>query len=276
MKSVCDFNSYRDYLLERLGNPGKRTGLRLAAARAMKCHSTFVSQVLSGKSDLSLEHAALLNVFFSHTEEEASYFLLLLQRDRAGNSELRNYCETQLKTIRSRRNEIRSRLRDARTISEADEARFYGSWLHGAAHVAVSIPELQTKEALAEYFQLPIARISEVLEFLSQLDMIRYRDGRYDMNKNHFHLGPDSPHIARHHTNWRLKTVASLENRSLRNNNLHYSAVVTMSHADIQNVRKKLLQCLEENVTIIAGSPAEAAYVYCFDFFSLNDRGQGK
>lgn len=265
--SVYDFDSYRPYLLQRLGGEGRRTGLRLQAAKAMGCHTTYISQVLKAKAELSLEQGALLNEFLNHTSEEAHFFLLLIQKERAGSPSLRSYFQKQLDEIQRRRLVLSERIKDAEGLSTEDESQFYSSWLYGAIHVLTSIPELQTLDALTSALRLPRQTVSDALEFLQRIGMIVNREGRYLMGPAHVHLRSDSKNIAKHHSNWRIKTVSSLDNPLPED--LHYSAAVTLSKRDAQRVRQKILKCLEENIAVIKDSPSEAAYVYCFDFFEL-------
>ncbi|MFH7483927.1 hypothetical protein, partial [Salmonella sp. 2019-SM259] len=79
MKSVFEFVDYKSYLTQRFGGARRRTGARSQAAKAIGCHSTFLSHVLQGKADLSLEQAEKLNDFLGHSEQEAHFFFLLLQ-----------------------------------------------------------------------------------------------------------------------------------------------------------------------------------------------------
>ena len=68
--AIWEFSSYREYLVERLGGEGLRTGARKELAEKISVHTTFVSQVLKGKAHFSLEQAEAINQAFDHTNEE--------------------------------------------------------------------------------------------------------------------------------------------------------------------------------------------------------------
>jgi uncharacterized protein (TIGR02147 family) len=268
MKSVFEFRDYRPYLMQRFGGDGRRTGDRSKAARAMDCHSTFVSHVLQGKVNLSLEQGDKLNDFFGHAEHEAHFFLLLLQKERAGTQKLRKYFEKQIERISEERAILSRRVPENQSISKEDEAAFYSSWLYGAAHVLISIPALQLKENLAAYLQIPLGKVTEILEFLVSLGLAENENGRYKMGASHVHLSDSSHHIGKHHTNWRMQAIRSLDLK--KPEDLHYSAVVTLSKADAALIRNRLLSSLQENLETIRDSREEEGYVYCLDFFPLS------
>lgn len=211
------------------------------------------------------------NEFLGHTEEESHFFLLLVQLERAGNPSLRAYFQKQIDFILQQRSVIKTRLKDAKSLSEMDESKFYSTWLYAAVHVLTSIERLQTKEALSTYLKLPLQRVSEILEFLVSLGLVDYQRGHYVMTQAHFHLAAHSPNISKHHSNWRMQAIAALDHgNSPEHNHLHYSAVLSLSLEDSKVIREKLLQCLEENLAIVRKSPAEEGFVYSFDFFRLS------
>ncbi|OFZ79458.1 MAG: hypothetical protein A2603_12720 [Bdellovibrionales bacterium RIFOXYD1_FULL_55_31] len=195
MKNVFEFKEYRSYLQLRLGSRGQRTGQRLAAAKAMRCHSTFVSQVMNGRAELSLEQATLLSEHLGHTVEEEHYFLLLVQEARAGSVQVRHYFKRQRDEILNQRMSIRNRLKDAAALSEMDEAKFYSNWLYCAVHVLTTIERLQTAEALADFLGVSRGQVNRILDFLVSLGLVdQSKDGRYQMSQKHI-ICPRIPRI---------------------------------------------------------------------------------
>ncbi|MGZ3712598.1 MAG: hypothetical protein ACXVBE_12620, partial [Bdellovibrionota bacterium] len=85
MTDLFDHRNYKEYVLEALSaRPNKGRGLRLAMAESLACPVSHISQVLKGNSHFSMEQAEGVNAFLGHTEDEAQFFLLLLQFSRAG------------------------------------------------------------------------------------------------------------------------------------------------------------------------------------------------
>lgn len=265
--SVFNHAEYKAYLKERLGSASRRTGAKAAAARAIGCHTTYFSQVLNDRADLSLEQAESLNRFLGHTEEESEFFLLLVSYARAGTRFLREHFQRQIDRQLEKRLSIKERVGKRSSISPEDEAQFYSSWLYGATHVLVSIPALQEREALARYLNLPLERVTEILTLLEKVGLIEQNGKHYAPASQLVHLGADSANVSKHHTNWRLRALRSLESK--QPNDLHYSAAVSLSQKDVARIKDNMITNLKANLDVIATSKEEAAYAYCFDFFEL-------
>lgn len=252
-----------------MGEQGTRTGLRKKACEQLNCHSTYLSQVLAEKIHLSLEHAEALNDFFQHTKEQSEFFILLVLKGRAGSKKLADRFEAQIKDILNKRNQIKNRVQGSFELSVADQDRFYSHWIYAALHVLVSIKELRTADALSKATGIHIKKIMEELEFLQKTGLIETSNGLYRVGPRMVHLSAESNAITKHHTNWRYHAI---QNASQRNfDDLHYSAVVTLSKEAAIEIKESLLKNLEKHLKTIQKAPEELAYVYNFDFYKLAD-----
>lgn len=265
--TVFEFDDYRSYLLQRLGQPGQRTGLRRKACEALRCHTTYLSQVLRQKSHLSLEHAESLNRFLHHTDEESEFFLILVCCSRAGTTRLKERFLKRMEGLLARRNRIKSRIANASELTPENCERFYSHWLYTAIHALVSVKEFQDPKNLARTLSFPFEKVSEALNFLQAIGIIVEKGHHLEPGPTVLNLAGNSSCIPKHHTNWRLHAIQSLFYP--RSNDLHYSAAVSMSLADAQRVRENILRCLQENVDLIKTSPPEDVFVYNFDFYRL-------
>ncbi len=77
----------------------------------------------------------------------------------------------------------------------------------------------------------------------------------------------DSELILKHHSNWRQHTISNLQ--FLDREDLHYSACLSLSTADVFKIKESILGNLKSNIDIISKSKEETAYVLCFDFYKL-------
>ncbi len=270
--NVFDFKSYRDYVREALGGTRKRTGLRMQAAAAMGCQPTYLSQVLQAKTDLSLEQGLKLSQFLAHASDERQMFLLLIQLERAGTGDLREHFTQDIETLLQRRTLIKNRLKAQNGLTSEDQSIYYGSWIYSCVHVLVTIPDLSSADSIAAYLGLSRVQVAEVLSFLESRKLIvDAGEGNYQAGPLHLHLPDDSPHLQKHHANWRLRAIQSFD-RKTRSQEMHYSAVVTISEKDAALVKEKLMRCLQENVETITNSPAENVYCYNIDWFELQPK----
>lgn len=267
---MFEFRDYKDYLRKAIeARPNAGRGLRLGLAKSIGCPVSHISQVLNGNSHFSMEQAEGANEFFGHTDEEANFFLLLLQLARAGSPALRKRLEAQLDQLMKKRMVLKDRLGVKEGVSEENQAIFYSSWLYGAIHVAVTIEKMQTKEAIARYFGLSLKRAGEILEFLAATGLISKKpNGNYVIGTSRIHLAGDSPLISKFHTNWRMRAIQSLEKDSLEED-LHYSSVITLSEADAKKIKSDLVKAIAEAKAVIKDSKEEGIHSFSLDFFRL-------
>ncbi|WP_413587062.1 TIGR02147 family protein [Bdellovibrio sp. HCB274] len=265
-KSVFEYSHYRSYLRMRLESAGRR-GSKAQIATEMGVQATYVSQVLQENAHLSLEQAEAANVFLNHTSQESHFFLLLVQKDRAGTKSLRDYFQTQLDEILKTRMVLTERLGKSTQLDEKDRSWYYSSWIPSAIHIATTIPTLRTVGDLAKAMQLSSEKVMETLERLENIGLVRKEGLQFLPGEQQIRIGKDSHYILKHHTNWRLQAMQSLEHENLKE--LHYSAVVSLSAKDVDKIKDLLLESLKANVEIIKDSKEEELYCLTMDFFSL-------
>jgi uncharacterized protein (TIGR02147 family) len=266
-ESVYDYKHYKPYLLSKVGPKNTRLGIRGAMARALKCQSTYISQVLYGRAQLSLEQGELLSEFLGHSRDENHYFLLLIQRDRAGTKRLEKYFTDQIEDIIARRLVLTERLGSKNQLTKEAQSIYYSSWHYSAVHVALTVPELRTAKALSQFFRISLKRIKDVLDFLSNSGLANKVGDEYQVGDVQIRLGNSSHNIIKHHTNWRNQAIESLDRE--QPTDLHYSGVVSLSKKDVIKIKNQILEFIKETIDTIRKSEEEAVYSYCIDFFDL-------
>jgi uncharacterized protein (TIGR02147 family) len=255
MKSLFEFDGYKPYLRAVLGLGKRRSGHRSKLAQFLSCQTAHVSQVLNGDNHFSVEQAFRINAFLGHSREEAHFFFLLVNLDRAGSKDLQGYYQTQIDEILRRRSVIKNRVNATHTVPQEHQARYYSSWHYLAIHMALSVPELQSRERLAAYFHLPIATIVEVLEFLVNVGLAEVHNGRYVIGQSHIHLGNDTTNINKHHMNWRVQAMDSLIR--VNSADLHYSVVFSLSAKDAAKLKERLIATIRANLEDVGPSKEE-------------------
>lgn len=264
--SIFQFQSYRAYLKERLEALGPKSGQKRKASEALSVHTTFISQVVLGKADLSLDQGEKMNAFLKHNEIEAEYFIDLIIYERAIDPSLKNRYEAKLKKWQSETGQIKSRIKPTFEVSEADQEKFYSSHLFGILHVLASIPEYQNRKALVSATGYSPEITAEAIDFLLRVGVLKIAKDRIVHGEKHVHLGRDSKLIKQHHTNWRLATVQHLG--FSKPEDLHYSLTFSCSEKDAARIRESLLEHLKSMTQTIEKSKEEKSFVYCFDFYS--------
>ena len=264
--TIYDFDNYKSYVIEKINNsPSKGRGIKLKISEYLSCQTAFVSQVINGQPNFSLEQAVKLNKFFDHTKDESRFFILLIQAGRAGSSELTEFFKNEMREIVEKRSDLKSRLEMKNTLKKVDQQVYYSSYLYQCIHMLVAIPEFQSIIAISRHLNLPREKIIEVVTFLEETGLIQKKGAHYEICVTRNHLSKDSPQIQRLHTNWRVQAIRSIDINDP--SDLHYSTLVSMSSADVPRVKEILIKAIEQCRTVIRDSKEEKIQSICIDFF---------
>ncbi|NUM88160.1 MAG: TIGR02147 family protein [Bdellovibrionales bacterium] len=266
-KSIFDFRDYKSYLAWRTGPRERRMGEKAAMARALHVQPTYVTQVVHGAAHLSLEQAECLSAHFGFSEEESHYLMLLVLRGRAGTNSLRNYFDRQIDGVLQNRLVLTNRLGAPNRLSEEDRSVYYSSWCYAAVHMALTIPALRTRVAIAQNLQLTVKKVSEILEFLERAGIAKRNGDIYEPEATEVRLGNSSHNILKHHSNWRTQAALSLDREDI--SDLHYSGVYSLSRADALRIKDKILEELKGTLQCVRDSKEEVLYAYTIDFFRV-------
>jgi uncharacterized protein (TIGR02147 family) len=265
--TVFNFKDYKSYLKKLLAPSGESRGMRTGLAETLGCNIGFISQVLGGESNFSLEHAIGVADYIKITGQERDYFLILVHYEKAGSKKLKEYYQKQIDEILTKRAEIKSRVHASKSLDEKDYLIYYGQWYYCAIHMLLSISEYQTKLAVSEKLGISLKQVEDAITFLVEKKLVIEEKGRFKTGPTRIHLGKTSPLITQHHTNWRMEAIKSLSNQN--DTDLHYSSVLTMSNSDAKKIRDVLLKALEDVEIILKPSPDEEIYSLNMDMFTI-------
>jgi uncharacterized protein (TIGR02147 family) len=267
---IVNFPNYRSLIrsfLERRAPKGRGEILKLA--EFMGVHPTFVSQVLAGKKDFNMEQSFAVAEYLELTPVERKYFLLLVQKDRAGSKKLKDYLNQELADLRRSLLPIANQLKEHRSLTDEEKAVFYSSWKFSAIRLYCSLGSGKTLEEICEYFRLSRQRALEILEFLVAKNLLLNSKGVYSLGSQHTHLPGDSPHIVRHHMNWRMRALQRHD--SVTQEELAFTAPVSISKKDFLAIREKVLACIKESIEVAKNSDAEEVAFLNIDWLWLNE-----
>jgi uncharacterized protein (TIGR02147 family) len=265
LAQVFEFHDYKRFLESAL-TEAKR-GSRSRLAQALQCQPGYVSQILSGAAHLSPEQAEAANQFFGHNEDQSEFLLLLVLHARAGSVQLRNTFARQIERARERHLNLKTRFKVPNAVSAQAQSTFYSHWIYAAVLTAITVPALQTLPSLAEHFHLSKKKITQVLEFLVSNGLATEEKGRFQPGTLRTHLGKDSPLLSKHHINWRMQAIRSLDAEA--NDDLHYSSVFSASAEDLEQIRVKIVALLSELKETIRISKEEEVHSLCLDLFKI-------
>lgn len=210
--------------------------------------------------------------YLGFDKTEIDYFMLLVQKQRAGNFKLENYYQSKVLGLQNELQDMKSRLSDKKILDENDKALFYSNWFYSAIRLSTSLEQVNTKEDISDFTGLQPKIVNQVVNFLLSVGLLNSVDGKLEMGPAITHLEANSPLIARHHANWRVKAMD--KHPHLTNDEFCFSAPLTIAEKDAPKVREILTQAIE-SISHIVKDSEEVDKLYCvnIDWFNPIERG---
>lgn len=256
---IFEYQDYRQFLKDWVqARPKAGRGEMQKMANHLGLHSTMISHVFSGKKELSLEQALSLSSYLGLNDLEQDYFITLIQISRAGTHQLKTLFIRKLSEIKNKSEQIKNRLPKNVELKEEDKGIFYSSWLYSALRMLSTIPKFQERSKLVTAFSYSPKLINQALDFLLQTGLCQEKNGHIEVGPSKTHLSQASPHIWKHHQNWRLKAME--RHQRLEAEELIFSSPLTISRSDMETIREKIVQLIEElSLTVDTTEPEQLA-----------------
>jgi uncharacterized protein (TIGR02147 family) len=265
MKELYKFQGYKEFLQYQIRENSGERGYQGRLAEASGCQKSYFSQVLRSDLHLTLEHGANLAAFWGLDEEETSYFLDLIQLDRAGVPRLREVLKRRLAAAREKQAEPSRRYGSAVGLSEESRQAYYSSWAHAAVHILTGTESFRTAQAISDRLSLPLAVVTKILRELESMGVTAHVGGKWANQARTLHIPKESYLNGVNHNNWRQRAV--LDSQRAQTAGLHYTSVQSHSLEDFARIREAVMEAVEKSRKIIGPSPAEDVSVLCLDFF---------
>ena len=260
LHNYIDYKKFINEWIQSLPKNGR--GKYLEIATELSAHTTLVSQVFKGNRDLTMEQAFQMCDYLGMNKKETDYFMLLVQKEKAGSHNLQNYYSQKIKEQQIELQDMKSRIKTKKILSETDKALFYSNWYYSAVRLATSVKGIDTRDQIAEYLDLPHKLVNQVVDFLVSVSLLFENEGKLEFGPAITHLESKSPLIARHHANWRVKAME--RHPKLSTDEFCFSGPLTISEQDALKVRKKLTKLIED-VSEIVRKSENVDKVYCIN-----------
>lgn len=265
--NVFEYTDYKrcvnDWLVEQ---PKRGYGIASKMAEFLGVNSVLISQTLKGNRDFTLEQAIKLSKFIGLSTLEADYFLLLVSERRAGSHELKQIYQRQIETLRKQSQALKNRI-EHHQLTVEDQSIFYSDWSYLGAWLALTMSKFSSIQKLAAHFHLPERKLAEVVRFLLDRGLLQKTADGFDSKEDVLHVGHDSPHVTKHHLNWRIKAIQMMDQRN--DNNLFYTAPMVISSELKKKIRERLVKMIQSNTREAPAAPPEELVCLNIDFFEI-------
>lgn len=262
---IFDFLDYRDWLKKKINFNKNIKGFRSRLSHQGGFHPSFLSQVLGGTQDLSLEHGIRLAKEFSLSSQETEYLLELIQRSRSGSSDLSKFHQKRL-------NDIRTRHRNIEDLVSADElatqlkSKYYSSWIYAAIHVGVSV--FSSPKQLAKRFKLDLKLTTAVLKSLKRMKLAEDRSGRWFLTSESVHVNKGSHDFLKNNMNWKNYAIQRMQSLN-SDHDIHYNSVISLSKEDSKKLRKMVLDFIAEKRKVVEQTEPEEIFHLMIDYHEV-------
>ncbi len=265
MVSVFEYDDYRLLLRDWVAAQPKSHGVKSRLAAALGVSSSLISLILSGDKQLSLEQATEAVEYMSLNDDQSEFFLLLVELDRAGTQKLKIRIQKKIESARRRAQKISSRVPKPKELTPEANSIFYSNWIYTAILNLIALEDCRDIQSLALRLTLPEVVVSKAVSFLTEHHLCYSDKGQLSYGAAHSHLPDNSPHVNKHHQNWRIQAMTRMDH--LSEQNLFYSCPMSLSEDAYLIVRKRLLRTIEKTLKEIGPSPSECVACLNIDFF---------
>lgn len=260
--------SYKRIVIDRIeSGPTKGRGEYSKIAERLKVNNSMVSQIFRGDKDLTMEQAATLVDYLGFNDIEAEHFIQLVAIERAGSVSLKRRLQKRLTEIEAKMRQVDAHISPAVELDDNAKALFYSHWYFSAIRLASDIPGLGNVDAMAKHLNLPRATTRRVVQFLLSTGLCVGNEDDFRIGPPRTHVSANSPVVARHHTNWRLKSIHAMEAQSPTD--LFFSSPMTLSEEDVEKVRLLLMNVIEKTGSVVDRSPSQKLRCLTIDWYAV-------
>jgi uncharacterized protein (TIGR02147 family) len=265
--SIYDYNDYREYLRQVIGQNKHIRGFQAQMAKAAPCQSSYLSQVLHSNVQLTPDQALGIANYCGLSELESDYFVNLVSLARATSSNYRSFILRRLKELKGKGRDFGSRVQSDVIPNGETDFTYYSAWYWIAIHMIVGIPRYQTVKSISERLRLSEPFIEGCLQKLRSLNLVQKKGNFWIRNLNNIHLSKNSPFVAVHHNNWRTKAAMNAVQGG--EDSFHYSVVYTMSVEDFERVKSRLQDFIVETRKDIETSEDQELVAISLDCYRI-------
>lgn len=129
------------------------------------------------------------------------------------------------------------------------------------------VPHLRTAVAMKEYLSIPLVQIKNALDTLQRLGLVSLQAGQYFSTQKRIHLGEQGLALNKHHSNWRLQSINSLDCKQPED--LHYTSIMSISKSAAEEIKRIILNSIQDCEPVIKAAKDECVIALAVDLFEV-------
>ncbi len=269
MKSLYDYDDYKLFLVDWLEYYDlKKTDL----AQSLGVQSSFLSQVLNGVKNITLEQAHKFCDSNNFDFDKSDYFLLLIQLRKHDSPEIINHFKKQLEQKRSKYKDYEKKL-DPKTYNDENFKTYSSRWYYGAIHTLLTPENNVDVQSLCTKLKISKRLVQTALEDLLNFGYIEENNGKFFASKDkEFIVLKPGADLTDYHTTWRVKVLKELENNSLQKNAMSTNLIYVTDEMAIK-IRDLILEANNKAYELAQkdDNKGHGLYAITTDFFRVDN-----
>lgn len=269
MKSLYDYEDYKLFLSDWLEFKDlKKTDL----AKKLGVQSSFLSQVLNGVKNLTLEQAHKFCESSNFDFDKSDYFLTLVQIKKHDSQEIVDHFRLQLKEKRDKYQDYEKKL-DPKTYNDENFKTYCSRWYYGAIHTLLFPHNTEDINSLSEKLKISEHLVATAIDDLLSFGYIEEINDHYQVCKNkEFLVLKPGADLTDYHTTWRIKILKELENYTDKTQTSSTNLIYVSDDLALK-IRDLILEANNKAFSLAQGnrSQGQGLYALTTDFFRVDN-----
>jgi uncharacterized protein (TIGR02147 family) len=244
---VFQFVEYRTYLAEFVEwrQKGNSHFSKRAFSQKYFGSTGILYEVILGRRDLGPKLRVRCAAALALNDKENEYFELLVQHNQAKKDLERNFLFERL-----------SRFRNSKPwVVRENQHKYYAKWYYAVVFSYLGLDQRKgtPKDIAAEIVPaLTEAQVSEAIDLLMELELVKKSDRGYALTRNHLVSGGFSGEVALEYNRQIQGLISALANENMMNFKAFSTQVTTVSSESLKAIRKKFVAFQDEMKEIVA------------------------
>lgn len=251
-------------------NSGLR-GYRSQLAKAMGCQPAYLSHVLAGSAELTLEHGLAAAQFWGLDNLEKEYLIARLSCDRSGTAELKKFFQKQLDELKER---IQKRAKtqvsiETQAVSKDQVAKYYFDWITSAVHMILTCPGPHDFRNISKRLHLEETKVIRAIQILKEIGLVKEKNGQLELTEKMIHANDASDFSHLHHRNWRSQAIRKFES-GVDKPDFQFTGVVSLNAQTFMEIRNLLQKQIHEVREKVRSSDEDRIACLNMDWFFVD------
>lgn len=265
--AVYSFSDYRSFLGEALDLRNKGNGRLARLAAFLKVHPSRLSRILKGPDHATSEQAFLMAQFLGLSLPEKSYFVCLVNLERAATPSYRAHLQQEMEEIRAQNLLASPMLAPDKKLRYCDEQLFFSSYVYQAVWLMSAIPGCGDPRYMAKKLKIDEESIAQIAKFLVAVELCRWDGSILAVGPRSIRLESDSPFLETFLQNWRLRSVEIVSSR--KPSDFFHSEAMAVGSGVAERVKELLKETVAQIREMLKEAPADDGKCLNIDWFQF-------